>query len=530
MSDPSKSSHAEHEEFSLPLFIITVLATLAGFLAALRLFAPEVWIAQFVAPASKAIVAFLVVSLVNCFMEYFFHRYVLHTPAIPFLRRLYRQHTLHHALTHISRKQTRDGRGVLFIENKFPMVEPEQGEASFFPWYSLAVFAVVMSPMLALLQWLLPSFPWFLSGFGALAVSLSLYEILHAINHWPFEKWAPLIGHPRWGKFWQPIYAFHLRHHAVTDCNESISGFFGLPLGDWLFGTCVIPQTVYAEGEEWTPDKFRSPQSCGFVRQLDTWAHNAVQRRRTLAATNSARSHEAGRSATSPASAMPAASVNETDPFEPRPYTHGEEIANWATHGVGLALSIAALTLLIVHSSLRGDAWHVVSFTVFGLTLLTLYTVSTLYHIQRSERARLILRKLDHAAIFLLIAGTYTPFLLTNLRGPWGWSLFGVIWGLCGAGALYHVFFGGRDRLVSTLAYLFAGWLIVVAIKPMIEHVPSGGLWLLLAGGLCYTVGVVFFLWHRLRYHHAVWHTFVLGGSTCHFLAVLLFLLPQNGA
>jgi hemolysin III len=185
------------------------------------------------------------------------------------------------------------------------------------------------------------------------------------------------------------------------------------------------------------------------------------------------------------------------------------------------------LTLLIVYSSLRGDAWHVVSFTVFGLTLLVLYTVSTLYHLRRSGRSKLLFRKLDHAAIFLLIAGTYTPFLLTHLRGPWGWTLFGIVWGLCGAGAVFQLFFGARYRLASTLAYLFVGWLIVVALHPMLTHAPHGGLWLLLAGGICYTIGVVFYLWQRLRYHHAVWHGFVLGGSTCHYLAVLLFLLPR---
>ncbi|MDF3059461.1 MAG: channel protein hemolysin family [Rariglobus sp.] len=516
MTPSPASPPEEHEEFSLPLFVLTVLATLAGLLAALRLFAPGIWATQWLAPLWKGVVAFLFISLVNGFMEYFFHRYVLHTPAIPFLRRLYRQHTLHHALTHIARKQTRDGRGVLFIENKFPIIEPDQTEASFFPWYSLAVFAAVLSPLLALLQWLLPAFPWFVAGFGALAVSLSLYEILHAINHWPFEKWEPLIEHPRWKWFWQPVYAFHLRHHAVTDCNESISGFFGLPLADWAFGTCVIPQTVYASGEEWTPDKFRSPHPRWFIRRLDRWAQHVVQRRRTRAGSGQVAEVETPGEA--PAQSEPAAPV----------YTHGEEIANWATHGVGLALSIAGLTLLIVHASLRGDAWHVVSFTVFGLTLLALYTVSTLYHVQRSARAKRLFRKLDHAAIFLLIAGTYTPFLLTNLRGPLGWTLFGVIWGLCGAGAVFQLFFGGRHQLAATLAYLFAGWLIVVAFKPMIASIPHNGLWLLLAGGLCYTVGVVFFLWHRLRYHHAVWHTFVLGGSTCHFLAVLLFLLPRT--
>ncbi len=511
---PAPLPEAEVEEFSLPLFVLTVLATLAGLLAALRLFAPAVWTGQFLPPVWKGVAAFLVVSLVNCFVEYFFHRYVLHMPAIPFLRRLYRQHTRHHALTRIARKPGRGGRGILFIENKFPIVEPEQGEAAFFPWYSLAVFAVVLSPLLALLQWALPSFPWFLGGFAALAVSLTLYEVLHAINHWPFEKWEPLIEHPRWGRFWQPAYAFHLRHHAVIDCNESISGFFSLPLADWAFGTCVIPQTIYADGEEWTPEKFSSPNPRWFIRRLDTWAAGVVQRRRAAAAARSAVASDA-------ADPVPSAP-------EPRTFTRGEEIANWVTHGLGLLLSIAGLTLLIVFSSQRGDAWHVVSFTVFGLTLLILYATSTIYHAYRESRAKSLFRKLDQAAIFLLIAGTYTPFLLTNLRGAWGWSLFGVIWGLCGAGAVFQLFFGSRYRLTSTLAYVFVGWLIVVALKSLLLLVPHGSLWLLLAGGLCYTVGVVFYLWRRLRYHHAVWHTFVLGGSTCHFLAVLLFLLPHR--
>ena len=446
-------------------------------------------------------------------MEYFFHRYVLHLPAIPFLRRLYRQHTLHHALTRIARKQSRDGRGILFIENKFPIVEPEQNEAAFFPWYSLAVFALIQSPLLALLQWLFPSLPWFFSGFAAIAVSLTLYEIFHAINHWPFEKWEPLITHPRWGGFWQPVYAFHLRHHAVIDCNESISGFFGLPLADWTFRTCVIPQTVYADGEEWGPEKFRSPQPVGFIRWLDAWAGRVVKHRRNASVTVLEREIEPA----AELSVVPVARV----------YTHGEEIANWVTHGLGLALSIAGLTLLIVFSSLRGDAWHVVSFTVFGLTLLMLYTVSTIYHTRRSAQARSLFRKLDHAAIFLLIAGTYTPFLLANLRGPMGWTLFGVIWGLCGAGAVFQLFFGERYRLTSTLAYLFVGWLVFVALVSLVAGVPNGGLWLLLAGAICYTAGVVFYLWRQLRYHHAMWHTCVLGGSTCHFLAVLLFLLPR---
>jgi hemolysin III len=268
------------EEFSLPLFAFTVLATLAGLLAILRFAAPTLWDEQFLAGPGHAAVVFLSISFATCLIEYFFHRYVLHMPAIPFLRRLYRQHTLHHGLTHVARKQTAGGKGILVIENNFPMTEPEQGEASFFPWYSLAVFSLILTPVLGFLQWVAPAFPWFLVGFPTLAFSLTLYEVLHAINHWAFEIWEPLIVSERWGWFWKPVYGFHLRHHAVIDCNESISGFLGLPVADWLFGTCVIPQTVYAEGEAWSAEKFQSPRPRWFIRRLDRWAETVVQLRR----------------------------------------------------------------------------------------------------------------------------------------------------------------------------------------------------------------------------------------------------------
>lgn len=503
----SPPAHHRHESFSLPLFAFTLVASLAGLLGLLWWLAPDVWAAQFLPPAWRFGAAFVAISFVICFVEYFFHRYVLHTPAIPLLRRLYRQHTLHHALTRIARKPAKAGKGILYIENKFPIVEEEQHEAAFFPWYSMAVFAMVLAPLFALLHLVVPGFPWFLAGLLALANSLTLYEVLHAINHWPLEKWEPLITHPRWSGLWQRIYGFHLRHHAVTDCNESISGFFGLPLADWIFGTCVIPKTVYADGEEWTLDKFRSPRPCALVRRLDAWAEAAVKRQRQLAAEPTACTANGSR----------------------RAYSRGEDIANWLTHGVGAVLSAVALTLLIVFASLRGEAWHVVSFSVFGVTLLLLYTISTLYHTRRSEWGKRLFRRLDHAAIFLLIAGTYTPLLLTNLRGAWGWTLFGVIWGICVAGAIFKVVYGDRYRRFSTLAYLVAGWLVVFAFKPLVASVPSEALWLLLAGGLSYTVGVLFYSWARLRYHHAVWHAFVLGGSTCHFFAVLLFL-PSRGA
>ncbi len=505
MNSPTALEKPAPEQFSIYRFTATVVATLAALLLTLRIVSPAAWTEQLLAPAWKCAFAFLAFSLLNCFIEYFFHRYVLHIPAIPFLRRFYRQHTLHHSLTRIAKKPSRDGRGFLFIENKYPIVEPEQGEASFFPWYSLAVFASIVTPLLVLLQWVLPSFPWFLGGFGALAVSMALYEILHAINHWPFETWEPLISHRIWGVIWRPAYAFHLRHHAVIDCNESISGFFGLPIADWVFGTCVIPRTIYADGEEWAHDKFESPRPVALIRWLDALAKTTVLQRRAVAA-------------------QPEASR----PPE-RAYTRGEQIANWVTHGIGLVLSIAGLTLLIVFASLRGTAWHVVSFTVFGLALLILYSVSTFYHAFQDGRARRFLLRFNHAAIFILIAGTYTPILLTSLRGPWGWSLFGVIWGLCGASAVFQLVFGVRHRLASVVGFIFLGWLILVALAPLLANVPAGGLWLLLAGGICYSVGIVFYRWQRMRYHHTVWHTFALGGGVCHLMAFLLFLLPRAG-
>jgi len=274
------ASDPHHEEFSLPLFVFTIVVSLGVLGGLLAWLAPGVWQAQLVAPAWKVAVAFVSVSLVLCFFEYFFHRYVLHTPAVPLLRYLYRQHTLHHALTRIVRRPVPGGRGILCVENKFAIEEEEQHEAAFFPWYAMVAFSVVMTPLLVLLHAVLPGFPWFLAGLAAIACSLTLYEVLHAINHWPLQRWLPLITHRRWGWFWQPIYGFHLRHHAVIDCNESISGFFGLPVADWVFGTCVVPRTLYADGEAWSEEAFRSPRPHGLIRKLDAWAAAVVARRR----------------------------------------------------------------------------------------------------------------------------------------------------------------------------------------------------------------------------------------------------------
>ena len=207
-------------------------------------------------------------------------------------------------------------------------------------------------------------------------------------------------------------------------------------------------------------------------------------------------------------------------------YTPREEFANSLTHGLGAGLSVAGLVLLIVRSAQHGNTWHVVSTAIFGASLLLLYTASTLYHSLRGERLKQVLQKFDHAAIFLLIAGTYTPFVLVTLRGPWGWSLFGVVWGLAVAGVTLKFWLAGRFRLISTLIYLAMGWLVLVAIKPLVAALPAGGLQLLIAGGLCYTGGAAFYLWKRLPYHHAIWHVFVLAGSACHWAAVFFYVVP----
>ena len=201
-------------------------------------------------------------------------------------------------------------------------------------------------------------------------------------------------------------------------------------------------------------------------------------------------------------------------------YSLGEEIAHSVTHGLGAVLSVVGLMLLIIRAANTGDLWHIVSFTIFGATLVVLYVSSTLYHALIPPRARQVFKVLDHIAIYLLIAGSYTPFLLVTLRGPWGWSLFGVVWGLSIAGIVFKVFSAGRFKLLSTIFYLGLGWLCVVAAKPLVSQVPAEGLVWLVAGGLAYSVGTIFYLWRGMKFHHAVWHVFVLVGSTCHFWAI----------
>jgi len=205
-----------------------------------------------------------------------------------------------------------------------------------------------------------------------------------------------------------------------------------------------------------------------------------------------------------------------------------DELVNSLTHGAGLALAVAGCVILVVMAALRAGAWHIVACSIYGGTLVCLYAASTFYHAVRSRRWKRILRIIDHSSIYLLIAGTYTPFTLVNLRGAWGWSLFGVVWGLTVAGILFKVWFVDHFPIASTVVYLLMGWLALVAIKPLVAMVPMAGLAWILAGGLLYSAGVIFFAWQRLPYNHAIWHVFVLGGSACHYFAVLFYVIPAR--
>jgi hemolysin III len=211
----------------------------------------------------------------------------------------------------------------------------------------------------------------------------------------------------------------------------------------------------------------------------------------------------------------------------PRPQSSGEELANSLTHGLGAAFALIVGPVLVVVAVRTGDRWRVVAAVIYATTVLLLFTSSSIYHGLRSPKAKALFQRIDHASIYLLIAGTYTPFTLVTLRGPWGWSLFGVVWGLAVAGVTLKGTFGARLPMFSTAVYLGMGWLMVIAIRPLAMHVaPRGILWLV-AGGLFYTMGVYFYARdeHR-RFNHAVWHLFVLAGSISHFCAVLWYALP----
>ena len=207
-------------------------------------------------------------------------------------------------------------------------------------------------------------------------------------------------------------------------------------------------------------------------------------------------------------------------------YEKKEEKLNVISHGIGLVLSIAALILLVVYASRYGSKWHIVSFSIYGASLIVLYSASTLYHYIQIPKLRYRLNIFDHAAIYILIAGTYTPFALVVLNGWVGWAIFGVSWGLAISGVGLKLFYTGKYDKISTIAYVLMGWMIIFAIKPLIANLPFEGLMWLLSGGIFYTIGALLYSLKKMRYNHAIFHIFVLLGSSSHFIAVFFYVLP----
>jgi hemolysin III len=207
-------------------------------------------------------------------------------------------------------------------------------------------------------------------------------------------------------------------------------------------------------------------------------------------------------------------------------YSPAEERINIGSHAIGFVLSIVALVLLVRYASIYGNAWHIVSFSIFGVSLMVLYAASTVYHSAKNPQFRRKMRIVDHAAIYILIAGTYTPFTLVTLNGVTGWVVFGVTWGMAVTGIILKLFYIGKYDSISTLMYVFMGWIIVFAIEPLINNLSSYGLFWLVAGGMAYTTGAILYSIERIKFNHAIFHVFVLAGSFCHFVAVYFYVLP----
>ena len=209
-------------------------------------------------------------------------------------------------------------------------------------------------------------------------------------------------------------------------------------------------------------------------------------------------------------------------------YSPLEEKTNIISHAFGLVLSIVALVFMLVRASLYGNAWHVVSVSIFGASLILLYTASAFYHSAKDPKIRSRLRVFDHATIYILIAGTYTPFTLVTLHGSIGWTVFGISWAMAVSGVVLKLFYTGRYDVLSTLMYVFMGWIIMFAIKPLVNSLPLEGLYWLIAGGVAYTTGAILYGIKQIKFNHAIFHMFVLLGSFCHFMAVYFYVLPSG--
>jgi hemolysin III len=260
-----------HQRFSISWFIVQAVAQYAALMVVFRFALPKVWAAQFAAGWLPVVLVFLGMHLFMCFFEWAFHRYVLHAMVSRPLNTFASAHRSHHGLTPIKLQPASEGSD-RYVLNRYPITEEEQHQDSAFPWWALAAWWLLFTPLLALLQWALPSLPVLFGGYAAITWSMFLYEILHAIEHLPYEWWKRATEHPRFGSVWRQIYGFHHMHHANIGCNEAISGFFGLPVADWAFGTYHQPKELLLEGRVATAKDFAVPPPPALVRRLDEWA------------------------------------------------------------------------------------------------------------------------------------------------------------------------------------------------------------------------------------------------------------------
>ena len=269
ISDPVPQDF--HKPFSIPVFALQVLAQLAALLLAFRYLFPTVWRNQVDGGVLPVVLAFLGVHLFMCFFEWFFHRYVLHSFVTGPLEMFSRAHRNHHGLTPIKLQPVTQG-SERYVLNRYPITDEDQHEDSAFPPWALAAFWGIFTPLLIVVQLVIPSAPILLGGYLAIAFSMALYEVLHAHEHFPYEWWKQATEHPSMGPFWQKVYGFHHFHHANVSANEGISGFFGLPLADWLFGTYHQPKDLLLEGRVASARDFAVPPPPGWVKALDNWA------------------------------------------------------------------------------------------------------------------------------------------------------------------------------------------------------------------------------------------------------------------
>ncbi len=210
-----------------------------------------------------------------------------------------------------------------------------------------------------------------------------------------------------------------------------------------------------------------------------------------------------------------------------RVYSSHEELAHGISHAIGAGFAVIGLVILLLTATRYGNVYHIVSAAVYGSSLILLYLASTLYHLVATPGVKKFFQQLDHSMIYILIAGTYTPLTLVTLRGGWGWTLFGLVWSMGLAGLVLELVIKQRIQWLSLVLYLSMGWLVIIAVKPLVTVMPPGGLFLLLLGGLFYTFGTIFYIWKTLAYHHAIWHIFVMAGSTAHFFTILLYVMPS---